>query len=172
VQIAQEGRVRRLVTGHDHNGLSVVVSDENLEGTNVNGLGLLCRLWSDDSPAIFPSPGVDPESLGVVPPPGGVRMILFTLPPRNNEVSDGETALPGAVERNSPAGTYKGVHCTDTTDFIFVASGTLELELDNRITKTVNAGDTIVMNGTNHCWHNLSEKPATIVVCFVGANRT
>jgi len=30
----------------------------------------------------------------------------------------------------------------------------------------------VIQNGTKHSWHNTSDEPATMLVCFVGANRT
>jgi hypothetical protein len=43
-------------------------------------------------------------------------------------------------------------------------------ELDDGAEVTLEAGDTVVQNGTRHAWHNRSDAPAHIAVFLVGAH--
>ncbi|TIO18230.1 MAG: cupin domain-containing protein, partial [Mesorhizobium sp.] len=47
--------------------------------------------------------------------------------------------------------------------------GRLILELDDGRTVELNAGDTVVQQGTRHAWRNPGDQPATISVIMLGA---
>jgi quercetin dioxygenase-like cupin family protein len=63
-----------------------------------------------------------------------------------------------------------GMHATDTIDFEVVLEGTVVLELDDGAEVTLNAGDTVVQNGTRHRWKNPGDKPARMALFICGAN--
>jgi mannose-6-phosphate isomerase-like protein (cupin superfamily) len=66
--------------------------------------------------------------------------------------------------------TEPGMHTTDTFDFEVVLEGTVILELDGGVEVTLNAGDTVVQNGTRHRWKNPGDKPARMAVFICGAS--
>ena len=78
--------------------------------------------------------------------------------------------MPGAAkyfEKDSP-----GMHTTDTIDFEYIISGEVWLELDDGKEVKIQAGDTVVQNGTRHAWHNKVSEPCRMVACLIGAQRT
>ena len=76
--------VRRVVTGHDVTGKAVVISDTTVEPTSPD-FGQKWSIWAADSALSFPSDGAPPEFAGpLLPKPGGLHVMVFTLPPRFN----------------------------------------------------------------------------------------
>lgn len=77
--------------------------------------------------------------------------------------------LPGLAEcfeMDAP-----GMHTTDSVDYVMVLEGEICLELDREDVRTLKKHDVVVQNGTRHAWRNRSDKPATLLVVLVGAER-
>lgn len=173
-------KVRRVATGHDTQGKSVVVSDTEVDADTVALLpgAEFHRLWGADRPPRFPDDGSPPAGPGYFPPLGGFRFMLFTVPPQATSPATGdrqvmrtemEAKLPGLaahMERQNP-----GMHTTDTIDFEYIISGEIWLELDDGALVHLRAGDTVVQNGTRHAWRNKGSEPCSIVVFMVGTPR-
>jgi mannose-6-phosphate isomerase-like protein (cupin superfamily) len=172
--------VRRVVTGHDHTGGAIVVSDQGVEPVRPALLPghELHQLWNCDEPPRFPNDGSLPERSTYFPPVGGFRFGLFTMPPETQTVAAPrdpraaraalEADLPGLLDYNERGG--EGMHTTPTIDFEVVLEGEITLELDGGATVVLHRGDTVVQNGTRHRWRNTGEGPATYAVCLVGAH--
>jgi quercetin dioxygenase-like cupin family protein len=174
--------VRRVVTGQDATGKSLVVSDEHVEPitlTPIPGLKFY-PLWSADETPKLPSDGTPLAQNRYFPPAGGFRWLLCTLPPESLSVLEthdvetlhGEAAdkLPGlmdVLENDHP-----GMHTTDTVDVGVILSGQVTLELDDEAVVTLAAGDTFVQNGTRHTWRNRGDVPVVIGFSLIGAHRT
>jgi mannose-6-phosphate isomerase-like protein (cupin superfamily) len=166
---------RLVVTGHSA-GRSVFVRDEKLRPVQIPGVGYTFRFWSANGVAIYPNSGENPEAPEYHPPVGGVRFFTTTLLPQDGRPamadSDGEASgelgadLARIMEHDEP-----GMHTTDSTDFVFVSSGQIALELDNGAEVVLSAGDAIVQNGTRHRWRVLGDEPATLTIVVVGARR-
>lgn len=174
-------RVRRVVTGHDAKGKAVVASDTEVEGLRpalTPGLEFH-RLWGSDVTPKFPDDGSQPEHHVYFPPVGGFRFGMFAVPPGHRvdaqppddleaAVAEFEAALPGLasfMEPDSP-----GMHTTDTVDFEVVLEGEVWLELDDGVEVHLQAGDTVVQNGTRHAWRNHGDSTARLAVFLVGAH--
>ena len=174
-------KVRRVVTGHTAAGKATVASDTEVAAIS---LGLLPgrefhQLWGGDEAPTFPDDGSPRPVLNYYPPLGGFRFGLFTVAPLSVSVSQNldfplalaemEEKLPGLaahLEVDNP-----GMHTTNTIDFEYVISGEVWLELDNGREVHLQAGDTVVQNGTRHAWRNKSTDPCRLLLCSVGANR-
>jgi len=174
--------MRRIVTGLDANGKSSVISDGRVEARTaaaVPGYGWH-RLWSWDETPTVPNAGLEPSGPNHFPEPGGVRFIVFTVPPSSVPTPhdlDAEAArfeleekFPGRAAHMEDHQT--GLHTTATIDLIYVAEGEISLELDDGREVHLKTGDTLVQNGVRHAWRNHSSKPCTLVVTIVGANRS
>ena len=61
------------------------------------------------------------------------------------------------------------LHQTPTVDYVTVVKGRVVLELDDGKAVELNAGDTVVQQGTRHAWRNPGDQPATISVVLLGA---
>jgi Uncharacterized conserved protein, contains double-stranded beta-helix domain len=136
--------VRRVVVAVDGSGKSYVFSDEKIPET-----GLLfradperIRAWLD---AIDPADVYRPAQ----PPEGGALWYLSELPPGKGMTAT--SAADGMDER--------GFHVTKTTDFIYILSGRVLLDLD-RDTVELAAGDAVVLQAANHAWRNPTTEPA------------
>ncbi len=129
--------IRRIVTGHDINGTAVFVDDNTFE------------------PKIIPT--------------GDAAMSLIwtttTVPADCNDQSDGRlreagtTLSGGSVIRivDMLPGASSPMHRSNSIDYGIVLSGQIELELDNKSTKTIGAEGIIVQHGTIHKWRNPSK---------------
>jgi quercetin dioxygenase-like cupin family protein len=64
------------------------------------------------------------------------------------------------------------MHTTDTIDYVVIASGRAELELDDGRKEIVEAGDCIVQRGTRHAWRVLGDEALVLIATMIGAQRT
>lgn len=137
------------------------------------------RLWGQDEKPTFPDDGSPHAAVNYFPPVDGTRFAIFTVPPSGQDLPEDldiaaaldemEQALPGMAGHMDP--DNPGMHTTDTIDYLYVASGSATLELDDGATVDVSAGDTIVQNGTRHAWRNHGTEPCVIAVVLIGAHR-
>ncbi len=149
------GAPRRIVTGHDERGVSVVVSDGPVPVSRelpTDGVGFHEVWQTDASPAPITAREDEPtqRSLRVPPPPGGTKI-------RINEFAPGHLDDDG---RQSP------VHRTESIDYGIVLEGEITLLLDDSEV-TARAGDIVVQRGTDHAWANRGDIPARIVFVLV-----
>lgn len=154
--------VRRVVTGRNPTGRSVVLSDGEPPGSvSTAGFGR-AELWS------LPAGSLHPESGGehaageddLEPPPGGIAWRVLRLAPT------GQTAHPPqeALERDARFDASRpGMHRTDTLDWITILAGEIELILDDQ-TLRLGAGDCVVQRGTMHAWRVVGQQD-----CVFGA---
>jgi quercetin dioxygenase-like cupin family protein len=63
------------------------------------------------------------------------------------------------------------MHQTLSVDYDVIVSGELWLELDDGEIRHLEAGDTVIQNGTRHAWRNRGTVPAVMVAVLVGAAR-
>jgi hypothetical protein len=178
-------KIRRIVTGHDGQGRSIVVADgpapREQDFRSIPGHGF-AQVWATGAGAAVPHRAGDPTADGgsLVPGPGGTSLLVVAFPPDAVMMSpsfDGAAAgaelapaLPGLIECFEP--DAPGMHTTDTIDYGIVLDGELWLELDGGVEKQVRRGDIVVQNGTRHAWRNRTDKPATVAFVLVGAVRT
>jgi hypothetical protein len=159
--------VRRVVSGMDATGKSIIVSDEIVEE-----VGVTVPLWREDGIVSFPRAGEMPPVSSFFPGPGGCRFIIMTFPPTGIEITSTPFAEivakvgSGIGDVMEPGGN--GMHTTDTIDFEVVLSGEIALEVDDGVTVYLKAGDTFVQNGTRHRWFNRGDVPAVVAVVLVG----
>ncbi len=177
--------VRRVVTGKNAEGKSVVISD----GPSPREMALRhtpgfvsAPIWMHESTPDLTHSGSDPmERAGsLLPEPGGTTFLILTFPPDSVMVSpefrpelagpEHQQASPGIVElfeEDNP-----GMHTTPTVDFGVVLDGEVILELDDGKTVQLKPGDTFVQQGARHAWRNPTTKPVTIAVVLIGATTT
>jgi mannose-6-phosphate isomerase-like protein (cupin superfamily) len=153
--------VRRVVTGLDEQGRSVVISDSAVSPLTARAVPGYAwhRLWSFDAQPVVPNDGRPMPAPAHFPPPDGVRFIVFTVPPRTTAAAGStgpeaaqelEEKFPGRAAHMESDQT--GLHTTATIDLIFILSGEVSLELDDGKEVHLRAGDTVVQNGVRHAW--------------------
>lgn len=146
---------RRIVTGHDEQGVSMVVSDGPVPITKElpeDGV-TFHEVW-ETTPAPAPiRAGVEDPTVGevTVPPPAqGTRI-------RINEF------LPGYLDDK---GLQSPVHRTESIDYGIVLEGEITLILDDSEV-TAHAGDIVVQRGTDHAWANRGDTMARVAFILV-----
>lgn len=173
---------RRIVTGHDQQGRSVIAGDSIVDARTSPGLpGVeLNYLWGSNASQRYPDAGVEPEWVQHFPPVGGFRFVTYTIPAADFIAPDDAgtpesqahalATFPGLLD------TYDepddpGMHTSDTTDVALVLRGEVVLGLTDGSRTTLRAGDSIVQNGTAHSWTNLTSEPVEMLFVLIGANR-
>jgi quercetin dioxygenase-like cupin family protein len=144
---------RRIVTGHDESGKSVVLSDAPAPKTLDIGTAAFHELWiTDRTPVQLAAREAEPTERPVrtPPPPGGV-IVRFT------------EMAPGA---ESP------MHRTETLDVGVVLEGETWLLLDDGSETRLGVGDAVVQRGTNHAWANRSDMPVRMVFVLIDGEIT
>jgi mannose-6-phosphate isomerase-like protein (cupin superfamily) len=166
--------MRRVVTGTDAAGRSVVVSDKPLAGdTTERHLGARrFTVWGDDGAPVLPIYRAEPTFEGYWPQVGGFRYSVGDILPDGlaRPVRADDSASSDAV-RAVMEDDGSGFHSTETVDVVFVVSGEPTLELDDGILVDLHPGDIVVQNGTRHAWRNRSDRLCRIAVAVFGATR-
>ncbi len=141
--------IRRVVTGHDMAAKAIVKTDDTLNGTLVDGgIAAFIKVWTTD-----------------------------TSPADNNDESDGGlrqtglTSSDGTVLRivDFTPGCKSPMHRTQSIDYGIVLEGEMTMELDGGSVTHLKAGDVVVQRGTNHLWHNVSDKPCRMAFVLIDA---
>ena len=147
---------RRIVTGHDAAGTSVVLSDGPVPVSRQipeDGVAFH-EVWNTSgAPApITAAESTEPteRELAVPPPARGTKI-------RINEFSPGHL---------NEAGLQSPVHRTETVDYGIVLEGEITLVLDDSEV-TLGAGDIVVQRGTDHAWANRGTTTAKVVFVLI-----
>ena len=146
--------VRRVVTGFNAAGKSCVISDGDAPQTPAS-----INLWSTaPNDPLGSDPGT--ENLSLELPAGGSSWRIVDVPPY--------TVLKEYLKHGLPGHDKDGFHCTDTVDYVIVASGDITLVLDDGEV-LLHAGDCVVQRRTNHVWRNDGDQPVRIICAIVSA---
>jgi quercetin dioxygenase-like cupin family protein len=133
-------KIRRVVTGHDTEGIAVFTDDALFETIVIpSGDAAMSTIWTTLNVPADLNDETD----------GAKRDAGTTL--KGGSVIRIVDMLPNAA---SP------MHRSSSIDYGIVISGEIELELDNGVVKTLGQGAIIVQRGTIHKWRNPS--PTTI----------
>jgi mannose-6-phosphate isomerase-like protein (cupin superfamily) len=172
--------VRRVVTGVNRKGESVVVSDglpPRSVTLELTGGKKMTDLWHLGSRPQSPTDGGDLDhNANLVPPPGGTHWRIAEFPPdsavpRDRDAND----VAAEVSEKVPDwlahvdSTRPGMHQTPTIDFGIVLSGEIWLELDDANVH-LKPGDCVVQRGTMHAWRNRSDKPCVMSFILIDAS--
>jgi len=169
--------IRRIVTGHNAGGRSVIASD----GPSPHVLTLpgrpdfaLTDLWvSGGAPASNAgSADAAKRRITLEPPTNGTIFRVVEFPPDAAAGGfDRQAAFRamGAGHAMDPDGSrHPGMHRTDTVDYAIVLSGEIWALMDEGET-LMRTGDTLVQRGTNHAWSNRSDQPCLVAFILVSA---
>lgn len=170
-------RHRRVVTGHDANGRSVVLIDGESPHSffleKAGGLQLT-ELWETRSAPADNAGATDAavHERRIEPVGGGSVFRIIEYPPDSVRLAtlDPEVffAAMGARAADAPTRRHPGMHKTNTVDYCVVLSGEICAVLDEGEV-LLRAGDCLVQRGTNHAWSNRSDAPCTIAFVLVAA---
>lgn len=147
---------RRVVTGHDARGKSIVLSDgappqnHSMRGPQIGAD--FHETWSDFGAVPELTSGVtrEPNDRFFLMPPSGHLIRILDVHP----LSDG--------------GKRTAMHRTRTLDYVVVIEGELVLILDDSEV-VLKRADVVVQRGTDHAWENRSDRIARAAFFHVDA---
>jgi mannose-6-phosphate isomerase-like protein (cupin superfamily) len=149
--------LRRVVTGHDGSGKSVVLSDgpppqhHPMHGSAVGAD--FHEIWNSTRPVplLTAEEAVEPNErpFTIMPVSGHLLRIIEIYPP-------------------SKGGKRTVMHRTSTVDYVVVITGEIVLVLDDAEV-TLRQGDVVVQRGTDHAWENRSSEPARMAFFHIDA---
>jgi mannose-6-phosphate isomerase-like protein (cupin superfamily) len=147
---------RRIVTGHDKSGKSVVLSDgpppqhHPLHGPEVGAD--FYEIWNSTRPVpLLTASESEPNerAFTIMPVSGHLLRIIEIYPP-------------------GQGGKRTVMHRTRTVDYVVVISGEIVLVLDDSEV-TLRPGDVVVQRGTDHAWENRASQPARMAFFHIDA---
>ena len=175
--------VRRVVTGHDAQGRSIIVSDAPSPHIKENplqpGRGLT-DLWRTFASPPHNEGDADAAATDVVlnPPSGGTVFRFFQVIPETQlqAMSDDERRAAvqavfegmGAGHNRDANARHTGMHTTETVDYIIVLRGEVSLLVDDGEV-LLRPLDTVIQRGTNHSWVNHGSEPAILAAILIDA---
>ncbi|EXJ60492.1 hypothetical protein A1O7_04645 [Cladophialophora yegresii CBS 114405] len=149
---------RRVVTGHDQSGKSVIISDTSL--TPANPL----------DPAGSPPEGIIPgftnlfKTTGV--PATNVQGPWYDVHGKKIGLVDQTGVVARIVDCTVPD-EVNITHRTQSVDFGIVLSGTITMVLDDGSETVFREGDVCVQRGTDHAWKNVSTESCRMLFVLV-----
>lgn len=173
----EPGAVRRVVTGHDAAGRSVILQDglspfvlrTSATGPVVTDLWKTFRTPADNSGAAEPCAEVT-----LAPPAGGSVFRVVQFPPDAGYMDgwDEHAAFAAMGHDLAGAATRKGqtvgMHTTASVDYAIVLAGEIWAVMDEG-EALLKAGDVLVQRGTRHGWSNRTAEPATVAFVLIDA---
>ncbi len=148
---------RRVVTGHDKTGKSVVLSDGTppqrhpMKGREVGAD--FFEMWNDPNtvPPLTSVEAREPSEreFTIMPVTGHLMRIIDIYPP-------------------SEGGKRTVMHRTKTLDYAVVIEGEVVLVLDDSEVQ-LKQGDVVVQRGTDHAWENRSDKRTRMAFFHIDA---
>jgi mannose-6-phosphate isomerase-like protein (cupin superfamily) len=171
-------RIRRIVTASDQDGKSYFQSDgvagNFKEMAGMKGL-YLTDLWETTGPRADNRGANDAASRPVhlEPPDGGTILRIVEFPPDRDwrDAGDVSGAFSSIGAGHAPVAGHSDpmMHITSTVDYIIVLQGEIHAVMDKGET-LLRQGDVLVQRGTNHSWHNRSDRPCVIAAVLVSAD--
>ncbi|HYC44323.1 MAG TPA: cupin domain-containing protein [Burkholderiales bacterium] len=175
------GKIRRVITGHDANGKAIVLEDRNAPAvrTNPHRPGhISVDLWKTTSTPVIvrraePDPTEGPKQIH--PLPGGTVFRISEIAPETEAVRNMSPEQAREVFKamgNENASTFGQnrrhpfMHRTETIDYAVVLEGEITMLLDEEEVH-LKAGDVVIQRGTNHAWSNRSNKPAKMLYVLI-----
>ena len=175
---------RRIVTGHDAQGRSVVISDAPPRNVVVNPAdpdrGHI-NFWKTERVPAMNEGSADPMDgplSALAPPKGGTMFRFFQIAPEKNETGlspverDRRMAqmfeAAGSAGARTRTGQHPSMHKTDSVDYIVLLKGEVTAILDVGQV-AMKPFDVLIQRGTNHGWVNYGDEPALLVAVLIDA---
>ena len=175
---------RRIVTGHNQDGKSIIVSDGMPGAVGSGGHANWHEMWiTDRIPADNATPGdAADRPISLEPPENGsvfrfvqldTESSLPSIEERHKEwegriVAMDEEARKGALRIRPDTSRHPGMHRTKTVDYIILLKGEVTMLLDEDEVD-LNPFDVVVQRGTNHAWVNKGSEPALLAAVQIDA---
>ena len=171
--------MRRVVTGHDEEGKSIVVLDGPPAKSIGEDVGGLFELWNTDGNLINTKDRIDraDDEVLLSPPKNGSKFRYFQINPTpegvpmdvlQNMAADAFEKI-GASHHRIDTSKHPAMHKTDTIDYIILLEGDVTLILDKEEVD-IKPHDVVVQRGTNHAWVNNGNNPALLIAVLIDSD--
>ena len=171
--------MRRIITGHNAKGKSVITIDGPPARSLSENEGGLYELWNTDGNEINTLDDIDRADSEVLlsPPVGGTKFRYFQINPTPEGVPADliEAATAAAFEKMGAAHhrvdttRHPAMHKTKTIDYIILLKGDVTLLLDEEEVD-LKPFDVVVQRGTNHAWVNNGSETALFIAVLIDSN--
>ena len=168
--------MRRLITGHNQHGKSIITLDGPPARSIGEDVGGLFEVWNTDGSDIISTDEIDraDEDILLSPPSGGTKFRYFQINPLPKGVPDAmmqEIAADafekiGAAHHRVDTKKHPAMHKTETIDYIILLQGDVTLILDEEEID-LKPFDVVVQRGTNHAWVNNGDEPALLIAVLI-----
>lgn len=172
-------KMRRVITGHDENGKSIVVLDGPPARSIGEDVGGLFELWNTDGNMINTTDKIDRADSEIIlsPPSNGSKFRYFQINPTPEgvpmDVMQDMAAEAfekiGASHHRVDTTKHPAMHKTDTIDYIILLKGDVTLILDQEEVD-IKPFDVVVQRGTNHAWVNNGSEPALLIAILIDSD--
>ncbi|NNL85671.1 MAG: cupin domain-containing protein [Myxococcales bacterium] len=169
--------VRRVLTGHNREGRSIIWKDENapnwMEVEAMGGLRVT-DLWVTEGAPADNSEDRDTADrpIQLEPPKNGSVFRVVDFPPDSTwmQGADGRAGFEaiGAGHAAAEGSDDPMMHVTNTTDYAIVLEGEVWAVMEDGET-CMRAGDVLVQRGTMHSWRVRGDEPARVAFILVDA---
>ena len=171
--------MRRVVTGHDEEGKSIVVLDGPPAQSIGEDVGGLFELWNTDGNLINTKDRIDraDDEILLSPSKNGSKFRYFQINPTpegvpmdilQNMAADAFEKI-GASHHRIDTSKHPAMHKTDTIDYIILLEGDVTLILDKEEV-VIKPHDVVVQRGTNHAWVNNGNNPALLIAVLIDSD--
>ena len=171
--------MRRIITGHNQDGKSVITIDGPPACSIGEEVGGLFEIWNTDGAAIDSTDEVDRGDSPIIlsPPKGGTKFRYFQINPIPEGVPDEmmqEIAADafekiGASHHRIDTSKHPAMHKTETIDYIILLKGDVTMILDEEEVD-LKPFDVVVQRGTNHAWVNNGTEPALLIAVLIDSS--
>jgi mannose-6-phosphate isomerase-like protein (cupin superfamily) len=160
--------MRRIVTGHNKSGKSIITIDGPPACSIGEDVGGLFELWNTDGQAINTTDQSDRADSEIIlsPPTGGTKFRYFQINPTPEGIAFEQV---GAGHHRVDTSKHPAMHKTDTIDYIILLKGDVTLLLDEDEVK-LKPHDVVVQRGTNHAWVNNGSEPALLIAVLIDSD--
>jgi len=168
--------MRRVITGHDKNGKSIVVLDGPPARSIGEDVGGLFELWNTDGNTINTQDNIDraDDEIILSPPSNGSKFRYFQINPTPKgipmdimqEIAADAFEKIGAAHHRIDTTKHPAMHKTETIDYIILLKGDVTLILDQEEVD-IKPFDVVVQRGTNHAWVNNGSDPALLIAVLI-----
>ena len=168
--------MRRIVTGHDENGKSIITLDGPPARSIGEEVGGLFELWNTDGESITSTDDVDRADSEILlcPPENGTKFRYFQINPLPegvpkevmDQIAHDNFSQVGAAHTRVDTERHPAMHKTETIDYIILLKGNVTLLVDNDEVD-LEPNDVVIQRGTNHAWVNKGSEPALLIEVLI-----
>ena len=168
--------MRRVITGHDKNGKSIVVLDGPPARSIGEDVGGLFELWNTDGNTINTQDNIDraDDEIILSPPSNGSKFRYYQINPTPEgipmdimqDIAADAFKKIGAAHHRIDTTKHPAMHKTETIDYIILLKGDVTLILDQEEVD-IKPFDVVVQRGTNHAWVNNGSDPALLIAVLI-----